>query len=383
MNRVLVEVHVLQNFAPSNLNRDDTGAPKDAIFGGTRRARISSQCQKRSVREYFKQKADAGVIKADDIAIRTKRLHSMLCEALVALGRDKCETELKVKTALSWISLAVDEKRDNKSQYLLFVGPREVSDLARTIDASWDAIKVMEEAGEEKKSKKKDAVKASDQKVVAALHKAFDGGRAIDMALFGRMLADMPGKNADASCQVAHAVSTHSVEREFDFYTAIDDLKPDDTSGADMMGTVEFNSACFYRYAVLDWNKFVENLQGDTELAIKGARLFLESFVLAEPSGKQNSFAAHNPPEFVMVSLVAGGQPMNLLNAFEKPIFTKKGLTSSSAEALTDRATALKQAYSRETEDFILNLTDADTRACGHCTSKLGELLDMATSRLA
>lgn len=383
MNKVLVEAHVLQNFAPSNLNRDDTGAPKDAIFGGTRRARISSQCQKRSIREYFKQKADAGLIKVDDIAIRTKRLHTMLCDALVASGRDRGETELKVKTALSWISLAIDEKRENKSQYLLFVGPREVSDMARTIDANWDAIKQIEEEGEEKKSKKKDAAKASDKKVVAELHKAFDGGRAIDLALFGRMLADMPGKNADASCQVAHAISTHSVEREFDFYTAIDDLKPDDTSGADMMGTVEFNSACFYRYAVLDWNKFLENLQGDAELAAKSARLFLESFVLAEPSGKQNSFAAHNPPEFVMVSIVTGGQPMNLLNAFEKPIFSKKGLTFCSAEALTDKATALKQAYSRETEDFILNLTGADTRAYGHCALKLGELLDMATSRLA
>ena len=93
---------------------------------------------------------------------------------------------------------------------------------------------------------------------------------AVDVALFGRMLADMPEKNQNAACQVAHAISTHSVEREFDFYTAVDDLKPEDTAGADMMGTVEFNSACFYRYAVVDWEKLVKNLQDDTELAAKG-----------------------------------------------------------------------------------------------------------------
>ena len=99
---------------------------------------------------------------------------------------------------------------------------------------------------------------------------AFNRGKAIDLALFGRMLADLPEKNTDAACQVAHAISTHAVEREFDFYTAIDDLKPDDTSGADMMGTVEFNSACLYRYAVINWDKLVENLQEDGILAKKG-----------------------------------------------------------------------------------------------------------------
>src|SRR4030065_211144 len=100
------------------------------------------------------------------------------------------------------------------------------------------------------------------------------------------MLADMPEKNQYAACQVAHAISTHSVEREFDFYTAVDDLKPEDTSGAEMMGTVEFNSACFYRYAVVDWEKLVANLQDDRGLAAKGLRAFLEGFVAARSSGK-------------------------------------------------------------------------------------------------
>lgn len=383
MNRLLVEVHVLQNFAPSNLNRDDTGAPKDAIFGGSRRARVSSQCLKRSVREYFREKAEDGVIAVDDLAIRTKRLHAMLLDSLETLGRRPEESEGKIKTALSWINLSLDEKNENKSQYLLFVGPREVSDIARIINDKWDSILVAELGGEEKKAKKKDAAKASDPKVADALRKALDGGKAIDLALFGRMLADMPGKNADASCQVAHAISTHAVEREFDFYTAIDDLKPDDTSGADMMGTVEFNSACFYRYAVLDWGKFLSNLQGDAELARKAARLFIESFVMAEPSGKQNSFAAHNPPEFVMVSLVTKGQPLNLLNSFERPVYSKKGLTAASVDVLTDKAKALNTAYSRASDNFILNLTSSDAEGLGIKVGTLNDLLDKTASRLA
>ena len=166
------------------------------------------------------------------------------------------------------------------------------------------------------------------------------------MSLFGRMLADMP-KNQNAACQVAHAISTHSVEREFDFYTAVDDLKPEDTAGADMMGTVEFNSACFYRYAVVDWEKLVANLQGDTELATKGLRAFLEGFVVAEPTGKQNTFAAHNPPEFIAVSVRRNTSPRNLANAFETAVFTKKGesLTRKSAEELAKKAKALQSAF--------------------------------------
>ncbi len=180
-----------------------------------------------------------------------------------------------------------------------------------------------------------------------SLDKVFNGGKAVDVALFGRMLADMPEKNQNAACQVAHAISTHSVEREFDFYTAVDDLKPEDTAGADMMGTVEFNSACFYRYAVVDWEKLVTNLQDDTELATKGLRAFLEGFVVAEPTGKQNTFAAHNPPELVAVSVRHNTAPRSLANAFETAVRVQKdeSLTKESATRLSAKAVALDKLY--------------------------------------
>lgn len=373
--KTLIEIHLLQNFAPSNLNRDDTGAPKDAIFGGTRRARISSQCQKRAVREFFNSKVELGVISSDDLAVRTKRLHLALIDELKALGREAGEAEHKVKTALAWLQLPVDDKND-KSQYLLFVGRREVSGIARLIDENWDAINTQPTEQGEKKSSKKDATKAADSRIVKEIINAFNGGKAIDLALFGRMLADLPEKNTDAACQVAHAISTHAVEREFDFYTAIDDLKPDDTSGADMMGTVEFNSACLYRYAVINWDKLVENLQEDGILAKKGLRQFIEAFVVSEPSGKQNSFAAHNPPEFVMVSIVSNGQPMSLLNAFEGTISHRNGITKASAEALVGKAKALKDAYSRNSHEIIMDMTGINDSSFGVRRDRLEELLD-------
>src|SRR3546814_12847073 len=92
-----------------------------------------------------------------------------------------------------------------------------------------------------------------------------------------------------------------------------------------MMGTIEFNSACYYRYAVVDWAKLTENLQGDAELAAKGLRTFLQGFVMAEPTGKQNTFAAHNPPEFVAVTVCHDAAPRNLANAFETAIRAKAG----------------------------------------------------------
>jgi len=375
--KTLIEIHVLQNFAPSNLNRDDTGAPKDAFFGGTRRARVSSQCDKRAVRQFFDEKVREDVFSTDELAVRTKRVYQAIVEALAG-KRDPAETLAKAEIALSYVKLKVAE--GGKTQYLLFLGRREISALAETIDECWDQIVAAEEGDAEKpKGKaKKAAANAAPKEVQARIEAAFNGGKAVDVALFGRMLADMPEKNQNAACQVAHAISTHAVEREFDFYTAVDDLKPEDTAGADMMGTVEFNSACYYRYAVVDWAKFVENLQGDADLAAKGLRTFLQGFVMAEPTGKQNTFAAHNPPELVAVTVCHDAAPRNLANAFETAIRAKAGesLTRKSAEALASKGRALDTAYPRKSQTFVLNLAKADLGGFGTEQTSLDAVLE-------
>ncbi len=378
----LIEIHALQNFAPSNLNRDDTGAPKDAIFGGTRRARISSQCSKRAIRIYFQKIIEQGSLSEDDVAFRTKRLLDHVCSKLVERGRTLEDAQAKVKSALALMELKIVE--DQKSQYLLYLGRREIGRFVEMVDSKWDEISISAENGEAKEKK----VKPKKDKAQGQLAKSFmeilDGGKAIDLALFGRMLANMPEKNQNAACQVAHSISTHVVEREFDFFTAVDDLRPEDTAGSDMMGTVEFNSACFYRYAVVDFEALVNNMQDDRDLSVRGLRSFLEGFIVSEPSGKQNTFAAHNPPEFVMVSVREEASPMSFANAFEIPVRPARGegLTKASAARLVERAAILKAAYGDAKSDatFVLNLTSAPKVSGGSEVPSLGALLEAVVS---
>ncbi|MHB8764968.1 MAG: type I-E CRISPR-associated protein Cas7/Cse4/CasC [Deferrisomatales bacterium] len=397
--KTLIEIHVLQNFAPSNLNRDDTGAPKDAFFGGTRRARVSSQCFKRAVRDYFKEKikhppaeqGDKG-LPLEYLGKRSKRLLDKIVEQLAAAGRNAEEAKRRARLAMLggasiWIAPNGEEaEEDEKSEYLLFLGAGELTALAAAVNQRWDleAWEKIEEASKKSsvKEKKKEASKKASKELKEVFYKALDGGKAVDVALFGRMLADMPEKNQNAACQVAHAISTHAVEREFDFYTAVDDLKPEDTAGADMMGTVEFNSACFYRYAVVDWEKLKSNLQGDEELPRKGLRAFLEGFVVATPTGKQNTFAAHNPPEFVAVSVRRDAAPRSLANAFETAIRVKRdeSLTRKSAEALVQKAKVLEAAYGGEGQTFVLNLIGADHNGFGTAATSLEELVSESLS---
>lgn len=382
--KTLIELHVLQNFAPSNLNRDDTGAPKDALFGGSRRARVSSQCWKRAVREHFKENIANDGVSPDDLSVRTKRIQDALVDMLKAKGRDPEAAAEKTRLALAAMELTV--KDDGKTQYLLFLGQREIAALAAIVDAHWEAISGGEVAapvdGKKPGKAKKQAASAADPELKKALEKVFDGGKALDVALFGRMLADLPEKNQNAACQVAHAISTHAVEREFDFYTAVDDLKPDDTQGADMMGTVEFNSACFYRYAVVDWQKLNDNLQGDAELPEKGLRAFLEGFVVAEPTGKQNTFAAHNAPEFVAITVRRNGAPRSLANAFETAVRVRRdeSLTAASATKLIEKAQVLRAAYGGDEQTFVLDLTGAASERFGKPATSLGALIEAAVA---
>ena len=162
------------------------------------------------------------------------------------------------------------------------------------------------------------------------------------------MLADMPEKNIDAACQVAHALSTNEVAMEMDFYTAVDDLKPNDNQGADMMGVVEFTSACFYRYAVINTELLAENLAKDSALAKKAVEAFVKAAIAAVPTGRQNSMAAYNPPLYVLAMVRKGGAPWNLANAFMKPVRPRDGvkdLGELSVERLGEHLSKLEAMY--------------------------------------
>lgn len=364
-----IEYHLIQNFAPSNLNRDDTGAPKDALFGGHRRARVSSQCFKRAIRRHT---AEHDLIESSCLGVRSKRLVQLLEQRLATMGRQGGRA--RIESALAAAGLAVDE--DGETQYLLFLGEAEIAGFADLIHQHWDTLD-NQEAGDGKRKSKKDAKAGAPEVVRKQAKSLLDGGRAVDVALFGRMLADLPEVNKDAACQVAHAISTHRVEREYDYFTAVDDLGGPEETGAGMIGQVEFNSATFYRYAVLDPDKLLANLQGDRALMLAAIEAFTRSMAKAIPTGKQNSFAAHNPPAFIGV-VIRHGSPMNLANAFEKPIWPRQdaGLSTQSVAALAKQEAQLAAAYGNDKDTWaVLDLSDAWPGDLGQAQASLDALV--------
>lgn len=354
---MFIEIHLIQNFSPANLNRDDTGTPKDCEFGGVRRARISSQCFKKSIRNFFNSSKH---FKPEDLSLRTKRIVEAISIHLkkIAPGKSPEEISKVCEVLLAGCKIKLE---DDLSQYLLFLGEREIASLAQIANENFDDLlsvktsgKDAEGASETKKKTtakddKKSKKEAVNSEIVKKVHAVLDGGKAVDLALFGRMIADLPGNNMEAACQVAHAISTHRVAMESDYFTAIDDLKPADNSGAGMLGTVDFNSSCFYRYAVLDVRQLTQNLHNDQNLAAKAAEEFVNGMVHAIPTGKQNSMAAHNLPSAVMVVIRSSGQ-WSLANAFEKPIRTEsaRSLLQGSIEELCNYYSQISKAYGKD-----------------------------------
>lgn len=379
---MFIELHILQNFAPSCLNRDDTNSPKDCEFGGYRRARISSQCLKRAIRTHFKE---AGLLPEKNLAERTKRLVELIATRLAEQGRDLETAKQAVTSALAAATLKATSEGGGevKTQYLLFLGNQEINDLQSVVTTHWDALtkpaETVEPGGKKKTAKelKSAAKNAAPAEVVKAVNKLLDGGKAADLALFGRMLADLPEKNVNAACQVAHAISTNKVTMEMDFYTAVDDLKPNDNSGADMLGTVEFNSACFYRYANIDCDGLLKNLHGDETLARETIKAFLQASREAIPTGKQNSSAAQNETSLVLAVVRERGL-QSLANAFVQPVRPSrdqgvdKSLIRNSVEALDQFWGSITKAYGEE---------GVKAKSLVICLREEPELKSLATSR--
>ncbi|MET4224796.1 type I-E CRISPR-associated protein Cas7/Cse4/CasC [Oerskovia enterophila] len=330
--RTFVDVHVLQTVPPSNLNRDDTGSPKTATYGGVRRARVSSQAWKRAARRDFEQYLDSS-----ELGTRTKRVVELVADAIAKRNADAPEAD-RLKAAgevLTAAGIAVKEPRVKKGEtagpaesgYLLFLSAQQIEALAVVASESLAT-------GEK-----------IDKKAAQALIK---GKNSIDLALFGRMVADVSDLNVDASCQVAHALSTHAVETEYDFFTAVDDHKAEDAAedaGAGMIGTVEFNSSTLYRYATIDVDGLRKNL-GDDEATSRAVAAFLRSFVRSMPTGKLNTFANRTLPDAVIVT-VREDQPVSFVGAFEEPVAetVDGGRVRRSVQRLAQHATEVQDAW--------------------------------------
>lgn len=325
--RLYIDVHILQTVPPANLNRDDQGNPKEAIYGGVRRSRVSSQAWKRASRRHFDDQ-----VPETDRTTRTKRITSELTNRIAHhtnLGRDdagRIATALLAQLGLS------QGKKAGDTAYLLFYGNAQLDAVAALVTGHADDLAALDE---------KALAEAAEELPVV---QTFTTGHSVGVALFGRMVADIPKLNVDAAVQVAHALSTHETQLEFDYYTAVDDRNDKDETGAGMIGTIGFNSATLYRYATVGFAQLADNLGGDTEAALEALDRFVESFTLSAPTGYQNSFAHRTRPSLVAV-VVRTDQPVNLVSAFEDAIAAEAGIQANSARRLAEEHITATQVW--------------------------------------
>lgn len=318
-----LQFHLLTSYGPSNPNRDDQGRPKQAMVGGVPRLRLSSQSIKRALRE----SAFFGLDLKDNMGTRTKRLHERLVEKLVAGGTaPEAAAKAADEVARLFGKLETAKKGDapTVATTLAFISPEEwrlAEELAGKIVAG-------EELPKDKDLKK------------LVLRKA-DG--AIDIAMFGRMLADDADFNRDAAVQVAHAITTHAAQAEEDWYSAVDDLNKAEDTGAGHLGETAFGSGIYYQYVCVDCDLLVENLGGDRELAAKGAEALARAMAQTAPRGKQNSFA-HRPRAHFVLAERGPQAPRDLSGAFFAPV---KGhaLMEASVEKLRQARDDIDRAY--------------------------------------
>ena len=289
---IYIDFHVLQTVPPSCVNRDDTGSPKTAVYGGAVRARVSSQAWKHAMREEFTNEFEIGY--------RTKYIKKAIANKVQSFSPDLINNEIEktvekiLKTKLkengkqkAWFEFEDDEK----TKALFFISNKQIEKFAELLISNEEDIK-----------KYRDALKDNPS---------------VDIALFGRMAASDPTLNFDAAAQVAHAISTHAVQNEYDYFTAVDDLQKDDNAGAGHLGTVEFNSSTLYRYATVNASELSKTL--GRECVAEVVKKFGQAFICSMPTGKENTFANRTFPDAVYIT-IRNDQPVNLCGAFEAPV---------------------------------------------------------------
>ena len=327
-----IELHIIQSLPSSNVNRDDTGSPKTATFGGVTRLRVSSQSWKKAIREH-----SVFDITGQPRAERTRLLKAKLLEQL-----EETEESTAMISALLEKLFSKMDKDGNRTSVALYVSQSEIETTAQAIANNWDAL-IDEDT-------QADTIK----KIVKQLTKCFkEITSSPEIALFGRMMATNPHLAMEAACQVSPALSTHATDIEEDFFTAVDTLA-ENGSGAAMMGYTPFASGTVYRYMALHWPQLVANLAGDVDLSRSTVEAFINAAVVSMPSGMKNRFANNVPPSFIMAVVRDGGFPLSLVNAFERPVrvdWRNPGLVQSSVEALEAHWLQLCRIYG---EDHIL-----------------------------
>ncbi|NLB61415.1 MAG: type I-E CRISPR-associated protein Cas7/Cse4/CasC [Clostridiales bacterium] len=354
---MLYEIHMIKNYPPTNLNRDDSGSPKSCTFGGIRRGRISSQCIKRS----WRKSNLYGELLGEQCGIRTRKLPNLIADVLLSRGVNE-EAVNAIKEKVAWA--ATNEWKDpdkkkseskkgktkNITEQIIFYSPEEIIAIANLMHSKY------ENAGSTKKF---------EELKISVFAKELEPAKikpiTLDMALFGRMVTSNAFRDVEAAMQVAHAISTHAVNQESDYFTAVDDLvnaAGSDDSGAGMIGDVDFNSNCYYHYASIDINQLAENLKyspNKDELISALIPAIIKLMAFINPSGKQNSFAGNVLPSLMIVEVKGVNIPVSYVNAFAKPARSNysKDLIADSVEKLVCEIDKTDNSFGITSKRFV------------------------------
>lgn len=374
-----LELHIIQSVPVACLNRDDLNSPKTAVFGGVQRARVSSQSWKRAIRECAKElDTDTSIFFK---GTRSKRMVYELCEKLTKKGIGK-DIAVIIAEQVAGIVETLDSKTDaegfKRIKTMMFFSDAEydaiadavtedIKKSAEAVKASAAAVELFKDAikkknGQEKESSKNEMEKLEKQADVdrKALLKAF-GNKTIksaiksvqlkdaaDIALFGRMVASDHSLTVEAATMFSHALSTHKADNEIDFFSAVDDLQTTDESGAGMTGTLEFNSATYYRFTAINLDMLADkdhlgSMSKEERQCV--VRTFVEATIKAVPTARKNSMNSNTLPDYVFGVVREKGHPVQLVNAFEVPIRSNIGYTIKSIEMMKSKYDELSNTW--------------------------------------
>ena len=402
----LLELHILQSFPVSCLNRDDMNSPKTATFGGVQRARVSSQCWKREIRlscnslDSTKFEGQRSRQFISEITARLAKIHGDKAEPLALcmshyLGKLDPKNLGKVKT-ISYYSpgeldrfASVISKLDDDEKDRLVAAIEQVDIASLLKDDGAEDTNDSEESEAEPKPKKrekgeknmsaKNFSKLVSSIIKPALKKELKytplPKDAADIALFGRMVAADHSLTLEGAAMFSHALSTHKVDNEIDFFTAVDDLNPADDSGSGHMGTTEFNAATYYRFAAVNLSMLADKDHLASMTAEERKEVvasFIQATLTAAPQARHNGMNAGVMPAYVLGLIKDKGQPIQLINAFEKPVCPNKdgSILERSIAELQAHHTALKTTWAitpvEEAAMPEVNLTEFINRLTAH-----------------
>lgn len=407
MKRTIIDIDIIHTLPPSCVNRDASGTPKSAIYGGTSRIRVSSQAWKAAVRDHMRQAAP------DRTGLRTKEYVAEVARRL-SDGPPDQRTLVLVGGMFDFVKKLGDshlpiEPGPIRGGAMAFLAPAqldavatlfkpvmedaEAADLAdeiltiNTIQENSTDAKAVKETKEARKKANGNLVSylsATYKALRSPILDSFKENQAADISLFGRMMASGQDLNIDAACQVAHALSVHTVSPEWDYFTGVDDTyrgNEVDTADVTMIGQVGFASSTMYRYANVDVNRLADNLDSDED-AVEVAVDFVDTFARVMPTGKQNTFANLTRPDTVVVT-IRDTQAINAAGAFERALISKNGYAEKATEQLAAHLTNVEATYGEKpVKRFVMSLAPESASALGVDAVSLPELVKQLTSFL-